>query len=145
MPAFLWEKLGILKERREKASGAASALNPRAGKCAFAIRFPRPFLIAGPAATQMRVPSLLLILSERQSTSTSAGKNIPSSELRALDFIGSGKQDEPRTQNILELGIPEFKARWVPLLPRESAKKTFNVGDRSLAERHALFPRRIDA
>src|ERR1700720_973926 len=23
----------------------------------------------------------------------------------------------------------EFKARWVPLLPRESAKKTFNVGD----------------
>jgi len=39
----------------------------------------------------------------------------------------------------------EFKARWVPLLPRESAKKTFNVGDRSLPERHALFPRRIDA
>src|SRR4029077_19395553 len=37
----------------------------------------------------------------------------------------------------------EFKARWVPLLPRESAKKTFNVGDRSLRERHALFPRRI--
>ena len=35
--------------------------------------------------------------------------------------------------------------RWVPLLPRESAKKTFNVGDRSLPERHALFPRRIDA
>jgi hypothetical protein len=39
----------------------------------------------------------------------------------------------------------EFKARWVPLLPRESAKKTFNVGDRSLPERHALFPRRSDA
>src|SRR5260370_6239700 len=39
----------------------------------------------------------------------------------------------------------EFKARWVPLLPRESAKKTFNVGDRSFPERHALFPRRIDA
>jgi hypothetical protein len=32
----------------------------------------------------------------------------------------------------------EFKARWVPLLPRESAKKTFNVGDRSSPERHAL-------
>jgi len=39
----------------------------------------------------------------------------------------------------------EFKARSVPLLPRESAKKTFNVGDRLLPERHALFPRRIDA
>jgi hypothetical protein len=39
----------------------------------------------------------------------------------------------------------EFKARWVAFLPRESAKKTFNVGDRSLPERHALFPRRIDA
>jgi cellulose biosynthesis protein BcsQ len=25
------------------------------------------------------------------------------------------------------------------------AKKTFNVGDRSLPEQHALFPRRIDA
>jgi hypothetical protein len=75
----------------------------------FCNSLPRQFLIAGPAATQMRVPSLLLILSERQSTSTSAGKltgkNIPSSELRALDFIGSGKQDEPRTQNIPELGI----------------------------------------
>jgi hypothetical protein len=33
-----------------------------------------------------------------------------------------------------------FKARWVPLLPRESAKKTFSVGDRSLPQRHALFP-----
>jgi hypothetical protein len=29
------------------------------------------------------------------------------------------------TRNIPELGISEFKARWVPLLPRESAKKTF--------------------
>jgi TnpA family transposase len=33
----------------------------------------------------------------------------------------------------------EFKARRVPLLPRESAKKTLNVGARSLPERHALF------
>jgi hypothetical protein len=49
----------------------------------FCNSFRRPFLIAGPAATQMRVPSLLLILGERQFTSASAGKltgrNIPSS------------------------------------------------------------------
>jgi hypothetical protein len=38
-----------IKREARKSSGASSALNPRAGKCAFAIRFRRPFLIAGPA------------------------------------------------------------------------------------------------
>src|SRR6266446_5298073 len=56
-----------------------------------------------------------------------------------------GRPQIPQTGHLRRRHETEFKARWVPLLPRESAKKTFNVGDRSLPERHALFPRRIDA
>ena len=31
----------------------------------------------------------------------------------------------PTTRNIPELGISEFKARWVPLLPREMREENF--------------------
>ena len=36
-------------------------MNPHAERCAFCDSFRRPFLISGPAATQMRVPSKLLV------------------------------------------------------------------------------------
>ena len=71
----------------------------------FCNSFPRPFfLIAETRRDTMRVPSLLLVLSERRSTSTSAGKFDwqEYSEFRnsALLIYRLREADEPTTQNI---------------------------------------------
>jgi hypothetical protein len=58
--AFHWEELGILKDRRETPAARRSALNPHAENAPFAIRSDA-VLDSGPAATQIRVPSKLLV------------------------------------------------------------------------------------
>jgi hypothetical protein len=108
--AFLWEKLGILKETRERPVARSSASNPRAGKSGFCNSFRRPFLIAGPAACK-NGRSLVALGFRRTAihfcicpASRLAGI-FRVQELRTLDFIGSRKRDEPTTRNIPELGI----------------------------------------
>ena len=68
---------------REKVQWRGVRLESSRREMRFSNSFQRPFLIAGPAATQMRVPLAALVLGERQSTSAFAGKltgrNIPSS------------------------------------------------------------------
>ena len=101
-----------IKARRERPGCASPALNQRTLECAVCMRSSARSLIATAAATKTCVfANALEILPKSNTLLLLRPSWMPGifrvQQLRPLDFICSGEQDEPTTRNIPELGILE--------------------------------------